>query len=264
MKRPPPLRDRAVLLITDHVELTKHLEDAGGRVVTCPELDIQPPGSFTALDEAIENLYGYDWLIFSNVDSVRFFTRRLKHQGHEINELDSLKVCAIGELTRTALEESCVHVDVGSAQLDSATVVETLAIYLGGADFLRGLNFLIPKSGIGRDSLENYLEEAGARADVVAAYRTVAASNSRLLQLRTILLSGGIDWIVFADASEVHSFARLFDTNDLAALLGNVAVAALDEETAKTAARFKLATALRTAGRTGQSLTEALAAYYST
>jgi uroporphyrinogen III methyltransferase/synthase len=252
-----------VLLLTAHLELTKHLEDAGARVVPCPKLDIQPPESFTALDEAIENLYGYDWLIFGNVDSVRFFLQRLEQQEHEISELDSLKVCAIGELTRTVLEEARVHVDVESAQLDSATVVEALATYLGGADSLRGLNFLIPQSTIGRDYLKDHLEEAGARADVIAAYRTAAASDSRLVRLRTLLLSGGIDCVVFADASEVHSFARLFDTNDLGALLSNVALAALDEETAETAARFKLATALRPAGRSGQSLAEAIAGYYS-
>jgi uroporphyrinogen-III synthase len=263
MKTSRPLADRVVLFVTQHLELTKRLEDAGARVLTCPRLEIHPPETLSALDEAIDNLYGYDWSIFINAHSVSFFLQRFQHQGREIDELDSLKVCAIGELTKTALEGSQIHVDVVPGQLNSAAVIDVLARYLGGLHSLSGLNFLIPQAAIGRDYLKDPLEKAGARADLVATYRTVATSDSSLFRLRTLLTSGGIDCLVIADSSEVYDFAKLFDTNDLDALLRNVAVAGLDEETSETVVRLGAVVAIRPSGQLLPTIPDAIAAYFS-
>ena len=67
--------------------------------MACPTIEISPLDSYELLDEAIEHLYGYDWLIFTSVNGVNHFFARLHAGGHETSELDELKVCAIGEAT---------------------------------------------------------------------------------------------------------------------------------------------------------------------
>jgi uroporphyrinogen III methyltransferase/synthase len=258
-----PLKNRTVLVLSSQTELARLVENAGASLLRAPELEIQPPETFTNLDEAIENLYGYDWLIFINVDSVGFFLTRLQHLGHEPGELDTIRVWAISESTAATLEESRVHVDLVCGESKASRVIDSLADYLGGRDKLTGLNVMIPQAAVGRDYLKPPLEDAGARADVIASYRTSAASDSRLLRLRTILTSGGVDCVAFISPSEVHDCARLFDTNDLFPLLKNVAVATLDEETAATASTFGLTSAIKPNGPVIQTLADAISSYFS-
>ena len=83
------------ILITPRLhEIEPVLRGHGLDVMTCPPLAIRPPQSFAALDEAIENLFGYDWLIFSNEDAARFVLERLIRQGHGRRIVAGGKSCA--------------------------------------------------------------------------------------------------------------------------------------------------------------------------
>jgi uroporphyrinogen-III synthase len=219
------------------LEHLSQLEQAGARTIVCPQLNIEAPEDYAALDEAIENLYGYDWLIFITRHAATFFLDRFKKLRHEISELDSLRVCALGESTAELLEQSSVHVDVIPERFDAGSIVTALANYAGGANSLEGLNFLLPQATIGRDYLKEDLADAGARADVVTAYRTVAAGDSGLTRLQTLILNGGIDCLIFRNMADIDDFASLFDVNDLSRLLWNVVVACLDDETCEAARR---------------------------
>lgn len=234
-----PITGRTVLISPSVTgELATELERHGARVLTWPKLDIGHLENYAALDEAIENLFGYDWLIFRNVNAVDFFLRRFRELGRDISELDALRVCAIGEATNARLEEFQVHVDVIPDRLSSAAAFSAIESYVGGRDSLGGLNYLIPRAAIGRDFLTQTLEDAGVRVDEVTTYRTCSADNPDLAQIKGLLTGGGIDCIAFAASSEMRAFAGVFDTNDLAPLLTDVVVACADESTTQTAAAF--------------------------
>ena len=220
-------------------EVAKELTRHGARVLAWPQIEIVEPDSYAALDEAIQNLFGYDWLIFANTNAASFFLRRLQHTGHEISELDVLRVCALDDATRQQLDESHVHVDLVAEQGASEGILAALEKYNGGRDSLRGLNFLLPRAAISRHHLPQVLEDSGARVDVVAAYRTVS-NNSELIQLNALLAGGGIDCIVFTTPSSARDFSQLFDTSDLSRLLKEVAVACVDLATAQLATEFGL------------------------
>src|SRR6185295_17620612 len=144
--RTHPLEDRIVLVHPSQTEFARLIEDGGAKVVRWPELNIQTPETFTDLDETIESLYGYDWLIFINSVSADSFLARFRHLGHETNELDATRVCALGDTTAGVLEQSQVHVDLVFGRLSAAAVVESLANYLGGRDRLAGLTFALPQA----------------------------------------------------------------------------------------------------------------------
>src|ERR671932_1697308 len=113
---PRPLEGRTVMItraLAQSAEFAAELEAFGARVVACPTIEIVPPESYAQLDEAIDNLFGYDWLVLTSTNAVEHFLARLEALGKDVSELDSLRVCAIGEATAERLVPSHVHVDFG-------------------------------------------------------------------------------------------------------------------------------------------------------
>jgi uroporphyrinogen III methyltransferase/synthase len=220
-------------------ELVSELERHGGRVITWPEIQIGDPESFSALDEAIEDLFGYDWLLCRTGNAAEFFLRRFRRLGHEVSELDTLRVCAIGKASVEKLETSQVHIDVIPGSTNPHMIVEAIGDYLGGQSALGRLNVLIPGASAARDGLCDLLEEAGARADVIIAHRTVS-HNATLAQLAALLTGGAIDWVAFDSPLSVRDLAELFDALELATILAGIQVFCFDESTTNTAMDYGL------------------------
>jgi uroporphyrinogen III methyltransferase / synthase len=261
-----PLAGRTVVITrarAQSAEFAAGLERLGARVVACPTIEIAEPESYAPLDEAIENLYGYDWLVLTSVNAADRFLRRLEKLGRELSELDELRVCAVGEATALRLRESEVHVDVVPEQFKAEGAFSAIEAYVGGRATLSRLNFLIPRAAVARDHLPDALEDAGARVDVVPAYRTVRPQTSERGRVEALLAGGAVDCITFTSSSTVKNFAALFDTTDLSGLLRGVAVACIGDITAATAAEYGLRTDILPAEFTVPSLTRAIADYYS-
>ena len=261
-----PLAGRTIVITrarAQSAEFVSELERLGARVVGCPTIEIVAPESYALLDDAIENLYGYDWLVFTSVNGVDHFLRRLENAGRDRSELDELRVCAIGEATAVRLRDAQIHVDVVPEQFKAEGAYGAIEAYVGGREHLDRLNFLIPRAAVARDYLPKALEEAGARVDVVPAYRTVAPQTSDRGRVEALLAGGAVDCITFTSSSTVTNFARLFDTTDLSGLLEGVAVACIGDITASTAAEFGLRAAILPTEFTVPALTRAIADYYS-
>src|SRR5215210_7706677 len=148
-----PLAARTIVITrarAQSAEFAAELERLGARVISCPTIEIVEPENYELLDEAIDNLYGYDWLIFTSVNGVNFFLRRLETLGHDVSELDELRVCSIGEATALRLREAQVHVDVVPEQFKAEGAFSAIEAYVGGRERLNRLNFLIPRAAVAR------------------------------------------------------------------------------------------------------------------
>lgn len=249
-----------VLLVAPESPLRPRLDSAGFQIITWPSLQLTPLENWAALDDAIANLYGYDWVIFVNPAAVGFFVERLQKQSREVSDLDSLRVCAIGEATAIALEHASVHVDVVAAQTNPSAIVEQLAMYTGGMEHLDRVNFLLPQAAIGRDYLKGHIENIGARADVVIAYQTVARGDlTRLAGLQSMLLTFSVDAVLFNHPDEVSELARVFDTNDLSAILRNTLILAVGDHTTNAARAPGIAQPMQPNESSPNAITELLA-----
>lgn len=260
-----PLAGRTVVITRAREQASQfaaELERYGARVILCPTIEIVEPESYTLLDQAIDNLYGYDWLIFTSVNGVKYFLRRLADRGHETHELDELRVCSIGEATAGALRDAQVHVDVVPEQSQAEGVFKALIDFLGGVDAFRTLNILMPRAASARDYLPFALEEAGARIDVVPTYRTVKPLSSELGRVAALLEGGAIDCIAFTSSSSVTHFAQLFDTHDLRLFLKGVAIACIGEITASTAQHVGLHADIKSSDHTIAALARAIADHF--
>lgn len=241
-------------------DFVTELESYGAKVIVCPTIEIAEPESYERLDEAIDDLYGYDWLIFTSANAIDFFLRRLAQRGVKVEALDDIKVCAIGPPSADKLRDAHVHVDVVPAHAKAEGVFAALSEFVGGNEHLHGLNILLPRAAIGRDYLPKALEDAGARVDVVTTYRTVVPAELDRGRL-SAMLAGSADCIAFTSSSTVKNLALLFDAHDLSKILTGVAVACIGEITAATAAEYGLRVDIQPAESTVKSLAKAIADY---
>jgi uroporphyrinogen III methyltransferase / synthase len=259
-----PLAGRTIVITraaSQAGEFIEALENYGAKVLSCPTIEIKEPESYTQLDEAIDHLYGYDWLIFTSTNAVEFFLNRLKQQNRSVSDLDDLKVCAIGEATADRLREAHVHVDLVPQQSKAEGVFDALCEFASGVENLHGLNFLMPRAALGRDHLPRALEKAGARVDLVPAYRTVLPEDLDRGRL-SAMLTGSADCIAFTSSSTVRNLAQLFDTHDLGPLLKGLSTACIGDVTATTAAEYGLKVDIQPTQFTVAALARAIAEYY--
>lgn len=260
-----PLAGRTVVITRAAAqadEFVTELERYGAEVVLCPTIEICALESYERLDEAIDHLYGYDWLIFTSVNGVDYFFQRLDARGRSAHDLDELKVCAIGEATADSLRDLHVHVDVIPEEFKAEGVFAALERFVGGTSALSNLNVLIPRASVARDYLPKALEQAGARVDVVPAYRTALPADLDRGRVAA-MLSGSADCIAFTSSSTVKNLAQLFDTQDLSRDLAGVVIACIGDITAKTAAEFGLQVKIQPEQFTIPSLARAIADYFS-
>ena len=169
------------------------LRQLGAGVVELPTIEIRPASDYTALDEAIAEIGGYDWLIFTSVNGVRYFMERLDAGAPDLRAIRG-RLCAIGPATRDALERFHLKVDVMAEEY----VAEGLLCALSGFD-LSGARVLIARAAVARDILPDELRRRGARVDVVEAYRTGAPSD--LAVRAAAVVESKINWLTFTSSS---------------------------------------------------------------
>lgn len=236
------LKDRTVVIIGPDALAQPYVaefETHGARALKCPSVEVVDLESRQRLDEALEHLYGYDWLLFTSVHGTDYLLRRLQEKGYESETIDDLRVCAIGDATERFLRDIRVHVDVAPLNPHTHQVFSALQQFVGGNSGFSGLNFLTPRAASGTDSLTRALTEMGARVDVVPAYRICVSSGSDAGRTAA-MLAGQADCILLTTPDSVNSLARLFDAHDLGEVLGEVLVAATDELSAQISAQYGL------------------------
>lgn len=260
-----PLEGRTIIVTraaAQAEELIELLENLGAHVIACPTIEIRELDNYERLDEALDHLYGYDWLILTSTNGVEFFLKRLLARGLSTADLDELSVCAIGQRTADKLREAHVHVDIIPSHSTAEGVFATLSDFVGGAERLHGLNILLPRALVGREHLPKALEDAGARVDVVPTYQTVLPDDLDRGKLSAMLAGSG-DCIAFTSPSTIKNLAKLFDTHDLGKVLPGLAIACIGTVTAATAVEYGLRVDIQPTTFTSADLAHAIAAYFS-
>lgn len=209
------------------------LLERGAEPFVFPVIEIVPPEDWGPLDTAIENLESYDGLIFTSVNGVKFFMRRLKEKGKDVRELKGLRLYAIGPKTEQAVNALGISVDVVPESYVAESLVESL-----GKENLGGKRFLLPRAAVARETLPDQLRERGAHIDVPPAYRTVKPATDTT-ELARRLKEGSLHAVTFTSSSTVTHFLQLVG-DDLRPLLKNVAIACIGPVTAKTAEKAGL------------------------
>jgi uroporphyrinogen-III synthase len=207
------------------------LRQAGAHPIAFPVIQIQPVEDGNPLDAALRSLGDYNWVIFTSANGVQMVWQRLAELGLP-GIPPSVRTAAIGPKTAAALQERQVQVNY----IPSEYIAEAI---LPGLGDLQGKRVLLLRADLARPDLARLIEQAGAVADEIAAYRTTPAQpDSQALQA----LRQGVDIVTFTSSSTVRNFVELAGAAglDVQHLPGKPLFACIGPITAATAAEFGL------------------------
>jgi uroporphyrinogen III methyltransferase/synthase len=238
-----PLRGKTVLVTrarAQSAEITTQLEALGANVIHCPTIEVAPPASWAALDASIQRLAEYDWLVFTSANGVEFFSKRLRDKASGgIATLTTPIICAIGPATARALEAAGAVTTVVPSDSRAEGALTAIIDYVGGAQRVRGLSFLIPRARVARDVLPDGLRTLGARVDAVETYQTIRPNVEPDTILR-LFNENTIDAITFTSSSTVSNFSAIVGLDDLSGLLANTIAVCIGPVTAETAESHRI------------------------
>ena len=257
-----PLFGRRVLVTRAREQagdLSRLLAEQGAEPVECPTIQIVPPASWAELDEAIDGLRTYQWLVFTSVNGVKPFMERLRHKGLDSRAVAGLRLGCIGPRTAEALAAHGLRADVIPSEYQAEGLIE--AMKTAG---VKGQRVLIPRAAVAREILPDQLRTLGADVRVVTAYRTVVPSVEAD-RLKEQLRARALHVLTFASSSTVRNFAGLFGGRDeVQQATSGTVVACIGPITAKTAAEEGLTVSITAAENTIPALVDAIVQYYTT
>ena len=229
-------------------KLAAKLRALGAHVIELPAIAFEPPSDPGPLDEAIARIDAYDWIIFTSINGVEFFFRRLRELPRRLEALRA-KLCAIGPATRAALEATGQRVDL----MPEEYVAESVLAAFAGID-LAGKRILLPRAAVARDVIPTELRRRGAEVDVVEAYRTVIPDESRALARDVFAAANKPDWVTFTSSSTVRNFVALAGQHTLE----GVRIASIGPVTSATIREFGLKVDVEASPYTIDGLVEAI------
>jgi len=237
-------------------EFVRLIEKRGGRAVAIPTIEIVEPETWKPVDEAIDGIARYQWLILTSANGADYFLRRFRSRRGSCDALRGLRICAVGPKTRASIEKEGLEVAFMPSEHVAEAVVEQ-----GGAETWRGARVLFARAAEGREVIPEGLEGMGARVDVVAVYRNVPPPLSAK-RFREVLAGGGADAITFTSGSTVQNFASRFPGGEAARLLAGTAVGCIGPVTADTARSLGLEVTVVPEEYTIPAFIEALELYF--
>jgi uroporphyrinogen III methyltransferase / synthase len=213
-------------------EITRQLEEGGAIVVHCATIEITPPASWEALDQAISKIESYDWIVFTSANGAKFFFDRFAGvRGLVFQQASHQSVCAIGPATASAIEMAGARVDLRVRESRAEGVLREIVEHVEGEAAIRGLRFLLPAARHAREFLPSELRRLGALVDPVEAYQTVKPN----VDIGALFLRHNIDVITFTSPSTVSNFVKLIEADLLAVLRAKTLVACIGPVTTSAA-----------------------------
>lgn len=218
-------------------ELVAVLEERGASCLEFPTIEIVPAVDTGPLDAAIHGLSGFDWLVLSSPNAVRFFFGRLFALGLDARALGGVKVAVVGQGTADVLQGYHIRPDL----IPDTFQAEGLLAAFGNMD-MDGRKVLIPRAKKARDVLPDGLAAMGGVVTVVIAYETRKPEPDPAV-LET-LRDEPVDVVTFTSSSTVWNFVKLLPEDILGPLKARCRVACIGPVTAVTARELGLAVSI--------------------
>lgn len=183
-------------------ELSSKLVALGAEVIELPLIRVTREISKQNLADVMLELGGYDWIVFTSPNGVRFFFEEFFRLFEDIRSLGLLRIACVGEATARGIAD--LHLKV-ECQPKQATA-EALAQAMIDTGSLDNAKVLVITGNLNRDTLVKALEAAHAIVDRLQVYKTEKADlqdDPAAADFR----ARGADAILFASSSAVQSFA---------------------------------------------------------
>ena len=213
--------------MTDSEELARELADRGAIPLVFPLISFSAPEDFGPLDEAIDQIAQYDWIILTSARAVSALAQRAFESGRSFVPKGShLRVACVGPVTAEAARRKKLPVDYVAETHNGLALAEELGSRLNAA------RVLLPRSDHANPDLPTALKRHGAIVTEVIAYRTLRPAEVDRVRLQEAA-KGATDAVLFFSPSAVQNSLTLFGIEGLRVPKDKIAFVAVGPVTAK-------------------------------
>jgi uroporphyrinogen III methyltransferase/synthase len=200
--------------------LSTHLRELGLPVLLWPAVSMAVAET-AALEEALEDLSRFDWVVFASRYAVVAVIDRVRKPPA------GLRVAAVGQATATVLRQRGWPVDLIPDDANAAALVSAFA-----TNAIKDMKVLFPASSRALPTIAAGLTQLGAHVVQVEAYRTEPASLD-VDDCRAWIERDAIGAITFASPSAVIELERALGKEHFSRLLSSAKVVAIGPTTAR-------------------------------
>jgi uroporphyrinogen III methyltransferase/synthase len=192
--------------------LKEKLAELGGWVLEMPVIEIKPIQNYSHLDQTIQKIKNFDWIVFTSTYGVDAFFERLQRVHHQdVRTLSGIKVASVGSETSAALREKGLLSDLEPKRFETVAITEEFKKRFKN---LKGKKILLLRTNIAPPELEERLKKMGAVVSRVTAYRTLFPKRMQP-EVKKELLHGSVDYVMFTSSSTVSNFTKLLGLKNI-------------------------------------------------
>ncbi len=256
-----PLFGKSILVTRTRAqasELVMLLEDNGADCLEGSTIALIDPDNWTELDSALASIASYDWLLFTSINAIDFFFKRLRQKGLDARDLNGPKIGVVGSVTADILRDHGIRADLLPEEFTGEGLADALL-----DKGVKGQKILLPRALKAHEILPEKLREGGAQVDIAPVYQNVQPDDYAMV--REALEGKQIDMVTFTSSSTVRNFLEMLDIKDdeeFKRLLGDVKIAVIGPITAKTALAKGLKIDVQPATYTIPAMVDAIVDYY--
>ena len=184
-------------------ELTAKLTALGAEVVELPLIHVSKQIEQGPLSDVMLELGGYDWIVFTSANGVRYFFEEFRRVFDDIRSLGLLRIACVGDATARAIKAMHLKVECQPKEATAEMLAEAL-IETGSLDSGK---VLVITGNLNREVLVKKLEAARAIVDQLQVYRT-EVNDLSAEPAATDFRARGADAILFASSSAAQSYAE--------------------------------------------------------
>ena len=202
-----PLNQRNIIITRSKegiIDIKKIFINKGANIYDFPAISIGDPDDLNPLDEALNQINEFHWIIFSSSNGIKFVDKRLRYLNSSLKECSKkTKIAAVGEKTAKTLGDYGIKADFIPPEFVAESLIDNFPI--SGY----GLRVFLPRVQTGgRDLIADQFRKAGARVFEVAAYET-RCPDSIPENTIEVIASRKVDAILFSSGKTVSNSAFL-------------------------------------------------------
>ena len=111
--------------------LAAPLRERGAQVLLQPAIEIGPPNDWSEVDQAIDDLAGFDMIIFCSHNGVKYFMDRLQNSGGDARALAGLQIATVGSKTAGSLQTYGLNADIVPTNFQAESLANELLDQVG-------------------------------------------------------------------------------------------------------------------------------------
>ncbi|MDU7904366.1 MAG: uroporphyrinogen-III C-methyltransferase, partial [Peptostreptococcaceae bacterium] len=217
---------------TQSSTLVEKIMDLGGNPIEIPTIKIEKVENNKELENEINNIKKYNYLILTSQNGVNIFFDKLNEMNLDLRVLANLKICAIGPATAKELKKRGIIADIVPEKFVGEAMYDTLKDMLNNND-----NILIPRGSNARDFLVDKLSEI-CNVKEVYTYNTIIEDKYKE-EIIALLNENNVDYITFTSSSTVSNFIDIIGVDNIDKLK-NTKVISIGPITSNTAKELGL------------------------